>query len=768
MVSKNSKSKKQSNAICRIYDQYHSALLCKEIALDLLKKDYDFSHEELKLLIRFDPSFALSYIPFSSNFIKAWVDIQNFVNRDTFPEKYYRDPDLVYYILSHTESFSSKMLPYITEEMLFKYSKCCSDEELFKLCRKVGYHPECEFLFKDKYKRFFTDETIKTRLKSVNPDNLRYSFDYDGFQERQELKQRKLEKIEQDIYAGLLGQTVIPDNVSLTAKDTAIAKTKKHNLVTVKKDEKNIIVHYITDLHLTHKILEKAKGSETSGKSLGELAKEEVELAVAQIAKSIKQKNDSEVKKIILIGGDVSEYYEITRAFYYTLSKKLGYNCTVLSVLGNHEIWDGDPDGMKDHDIQEIVGKYNKFFEDVNKTYMLQNGVFVSVNGWPAHITEEMLFDDSISTYLKRIFSKAELIIFGATGFSGNNESFNAEHGLYRGTIRSREEDKQLSLRCEEVYNKVVELIGSNDFICFTHNPKTDWSDDVYLPNCIYISGHTHNNAYTLEKEKRILADNQIGYKGEDYSLKYFSLSGARDYFQFLPDGIHEIHPSEYMEFAESKGYRYRYKRNDSSKLYVLKKSGFYMFVTNNKYSTCILHGGSKQKLPNKNIDYYYENMDVLAEQLLSSFQGFEDRIHEISKQVKMLGGDGKIHGCIIDIDFFNHLYLNPFDGTLTAYCATDIMSRVSFSSLRLLIEKNPSHSPTLQNMKKMIDTRQKENQLELVSNKKSREKGNYSEGTFIYKISSKAKKIQTLFDRNIIQIWDEGVINKVKQSMIE
>ena len=72
---------------------------------------------------------------------------------------------------------------------------------------------------------------------------------------------------------------------------------------TLKNDEKKIIVHYISDLHLNHKIFEKAN----AGKTIGETTLEEIELSVSQIVKSIKHRNNYDYEKVILLGGDVTE-----------------------------------------------------------------------------------------------------------------------------------------------------------------------------------------------------------------------------------------------------------------------------------------------------------------------------------------------------------------------------------------------------------------------------------------------------------------------------
>ena len=760
--------KTKKKTLIDYYNQYGSLLLCKEMAFDLLRNNHQFSQDELLLLIRIDPIFALDHIPYSVDFIKAWVDIMGFVNRDTFPVRFYKDPEVVRYIISKTLSFSSLMTPYITEDMLFEFAKNHSDKDLYRLCRRLGFFSNYESSCQQKFERFISDESMMARLNNVDPKDAKYLSDdyidlFDGAKERIAARKEEEKKLENDIVDGVINQNAFSVSAPLVLEETAVQKTNKRELTVKGESERKIIVHYISDLHLNHKIIERLRNE----KSAGEVALEEIEKAVSQIVKSIKSRTNTECEKIILLGGDITEDYEISRAFYYLLSKRLNYSCGVISVLGNHELWDGDPNGEKSHNLNKIIDKYRDLARTTDYCVMLQNEIYAVVNERPIVINEDMFFDESIEVYLKRILSKATVIIFGGIGFSGNNTRFNASQGIYRGAVKSIKKDKELSNKCNAAYKRAAELIGSADFICFTHTPKTDWSDDAYLPNCIYISGHTHKNSYLIQNGKRILADNQVGYKGTEYSLKNFSLSGSVDYFQYLPDGIHEIHPTEYIEFASFKGLNYRYKRNDSSKILVLKKSGFYMFITQNKSGLCILHGGRKEKLKHRSVDYYFDNMDLYAEQLLATFQGYEDAIHRISESIKRIGGDGRVHGCIVDIDFYNHIYLNPFDGTMTSYCAPDITSRISYPTLELLIEKNPSNSPVLNRIKKQIDTSKKGNSLVLIDENKNNS-GILSDGTYIYKVSNKTKKIQSLFDKNIIQMWDDNLVNKAKQKLID
>ena len=46
----------------------------------------------------------------------------------------------------------------------------------------------------------------------------------------------------------------------------------------------------------------------------------------------------------------------------------------------------------------------------------------------------------------------------------------------------------------------------------------------------------------------------------------------------------------------------------------------------------------------------------------------------------------GRAHGCIVDLDFNNHLFLNPFDGTITPYYALSTEDKIIYKSVESLI----------------------------------------------------------------------------------
>lgn len=82
-------------------------------------------------------------------------------------------------------------------------------------------------------------------------------------------------------------------------------------------------------------------------------------------------------------------------------------------------------------------------------------------------------------------------------------------------------------------------------------------------------------------------------------------------------------------------------------------------------------------------------------ESIVKSLKEPLDRFTAIQKQladlIKNIGGTGRIHGTIIDIDFYNHIYVNPNDLKITAYFAESMVEKIVYGSIQgLLTERRP------------------------------------------------------------------------------
>lgn len=300
-------------------------------------------------------------------------------------------------------------------------------------------------------------------------------------------------------------------------------------------------ISYISDLHLMHRI-----------KNAGCKSKEDIIYIIKKIIDDIL----SESTSLTLIGGDVSSEFSIFELFVKMLRKSVGSRRrNFVFVLGNHELWNFP--GLS---VDEIVDKYRTVLKE-NGMYLLHNDLFYRNEFDDMGIIP---YDELIQLDNQAILEKlrcTRLVVLGGLGFSGYNEEFNANDGVYRATV-DRNTEIQESKKFEQLYDKLIDVLAKKNTVIFTHTPKKDWCADAnYHGDYVYVSGHTHRNMFFDDGVKRIYADNQIGYRNESPHLKNFLMDGEYDYFGDYEDGIYEITSQEYQDFSRGKNISMTFNR---------------------------------------------------------------------------------------------------------------------------------------------------------------------------------------------------------------
>jgi hypothetical protein len=158
--------------------------------------------------------------------------------------------------------------------------------------------------------------------------------------------------------------------------------------------------------------------------------------------------------------------------------------------------------------------------------------------------------------------------------------------------------------------------------------------------------------------------------------------------------------------------------------------------------------------LANQNPNYYFENMGKYVEFIKLGMSRYNDALKHISSIIKSIGGQGSVHGCIVDIDFYHHIYLDPFDGNITAYYSPIFGTRRYFSSTEELLKKS---LPNLhQNYVKLLEGRKSiiphnledvHVDSEMMSNKE------------FYAPSRLIKQLQYVTENNVIRVWKDEFI---------
>lgn len=549
--------------------------------------------------------------------------------------------------------------------------------------------------------------------------------------------------------------------IQYEACENSILHSVENNIPDIKK------FYYITDIHLEHQL-------PLAGKECGEI----YNIIYEKLTNMIRQFNMND--SFLLLGGDVSNSLYISNIFYLALYDALeqSKNVKIISVLGNHELWDDASSfGIsKTHSDSEIVA-YHKSFSQYfgskrtkNILTILENDVWIWYKDREYIVIPEREFMDASVEDLDNILSKATVIILGGIGYSGFNQVMNADKGLYRNRIDNGE-DIRRTLRFKKVYDKLKLCASRRKVIVLTHMQKENWSDEPYNEGWIYINGHTHQNIKEMIDGADILSDNQLGYDTKSvWNLKYTSFQEKFDLFTGLKNGIYEITDKDYNEFLYSKGVNFK-ERNlkVNENIYMLKNEDVYMFILetllkNGKASICLLEGWKKNRLA-RDIGYYYRNLPIYAKVVSnSSLSNYQKLLKEISDEVKKIGGSGKIHGFIVDIDFYNHVMYDPDDNSITIYFATSTNSgRVVYKNLNNCLKKSRlevlgrNREQLLSKYNSLI----KKKELPILTGKKCRINTKKRGVKAKYRNSNVMKKFEYLLDSGIVRVWEDEILPK-------
>lgn len=511
-------------------------------------------------------------------------------------------------------------------------------------------------------------------------------------------------------------------------------------------------VYYISDIHLEHQL-------DLQHKTVSEV-EELVQGKVNELIASIPEK-----RGLVLIGGDTAYSAELARIFFKKLKSALfGVSMKLIAILGNHELWDGDPDHGSQKTVEEIIEKYRTSKEDFYSfRTLLENTLWVQYHGVHDLQFNEKAILEATDDELADLCRQSTKIVLGGIGFSGCNQNFNAANGkIYRGTI-SREEDIARSSRFRVIYEKILRCAASSQIIVLTHNPMHDWSDAPYNPNWIYISGHTHQNSIIRQHDgTTVLSDNQIGYDKKPLHFNYFTIKGWYDPFETWTDGIYQITSKQYQDFNAGRGITMQY--NNTKPVQMIKRSDVYMFFREENGKLYMLSGGRALNIDHS-IEYFFDRLPAYAATITAAFTPYHEALQTISKEIKAFGGSGCIHGCIVDIDFYNHVNLDPLTGRIKTYYAFDTTFGWEYTNLCcLLAEKSPE-------LLKAYMAAQQEGRLPILSSHNTQNDialatiPDLMFDDFMYDQSRIMRSVQYVLDQGVVRIWKDDILPSCKQS---
>ena len=239
-------------------------------------------------------------------------------------------------------------------------------------------------------------------------------------------------------------------------------------------------------------------------------------------------------------------------------------------------------------------------------------------------------------------------------------------------------------------------------------------------------------------------------------------------------DGIHDISVNDYWTYYKNKADWTILRPKFSNTAYVkfLKHDGFLMFVSvSPKGTLCILQGGFLRKL-DKPIQYYYDRLPEYGNKVLGLFSKYWDALYDVSNYVRRVTGGqeyARVHGCIVDIDFFNHIYINPFDGTVTPYYADSMYLKQTYQNLASLIsDKLPQLLPAFQAEQALnpsalaLSDGSVPHQTLALTSQNVVEHSDIVYETEMYSVSNRIKALQLVYDHHLVAIWYDSIVSPI------
>ena len=310
-------------------------------------------------------------------------------------------------------------------------------------------------------------------------------------------------------------------------------------------------------------------------------------------------------------------------------------------------------------------------------------------------------------------------------------------------------------------------------------------------------------------------SDNEIA---KQFLSKQFSKTGFET--DNYGNGIFEITIDDYWTYLISNFDEYTYSLRplfrNTKEVKLIKHNGFYMFVSvSEKGNYSLLHGARLHVLKYP-LQYYYDNIERYATAILVHFNKYWDALNTISKQVQSLKPSdkylekeyseylkftriyndyktnkvlsfedwcknreetyrlsGNIHGCIIDIDWNNHIYLNPYDGSVIPYNAVSMYNKKVYKNTKSLLSVH--HPEMLPSFNKMIKNNPDTTSL-ITQNSDINDSSLIAQDDSIsldfvrvyehnmYDISNKLKPLQNIYDLKLVQVWYDEILNDKKE----
>jgi len=466
----------------------------------------------------------------------------------------------------------------------------------------------------------------------------------------------------------------------------------------------------------------------------------------------------------IILGGDIADSFEFSKLFYHELRATLP-NDRIVAIIGNHEL---STFASKDLAIQA----YSELFSSESIAFLNNNGVLqmhldeIYFSKHPDYIVpwQDKLLAYSFNTYF-----------YGGIGFNKYDDVHTADNIITSPDIQgNRTKEHEECERFIEGYRKALEYAESHNkvLVVLSHYPIYSWlKKDEYSSRCYYFYGHDHENQSYSHNGAYVFGDNQIGYTDNIISFKVATLSELVNPFYNFGDSFYKISLQDYKNFYRFAGEgfigsgkieKYLAKGFD---FYMIKKSGFYAFFLTKDNKNYLCQGGNVISLSEMRLGilHYYKKFDEMVACLTHNLYKYRQFQEQISKEVQSIGGDGTMHGLIVDYDHWHHIFINPYDSTLTFYYSPTMGMAMNLTNIEGLVKHASKSEIEAKNNLLMV----KDDYLLVKQNKAyalpaedsipSLKSINISESLYVE--SRKIKNLERIFTAGILREWNEDIM---------
>lgn len=442
---------------------------------------------------------------------------------------------------------------------------------------------------------------------------------------------------------------------------------------------------------------------------------------------------------------------------------------------------------LSDYRLVSMSGRRRQFPPSVYVT--LGNHEYIPFDSVNACVSEyhEALTRIGITLLHNTYVIKNNYVIFGGTGFAKYSDTYNANN-LCCCVGFTRDDEIHETDLFETAYHEALQYAKEHHlcFLCVSHYPNSSCLNNHFDREAIYFTGHTHRNESVIDSNIVLYADNQVGYKLNNFRFAFAKTGTYANPYDGLSDGVYQTSIDDYLsfyryinEFVGNGSLLYQRCSDGHTKMYVLIQNGFYGFFLIRTGGTSrgisIVNGGKTKKITNStDIGWICDNFSIVLSKYLQLLIPLRTAQEKLSSELKELGLDGTIHGCIVDIDFYHHIMINPMDGMFTYYYSPIFGSVQNLSSFPDVIKSLKAHSDfqsrRCAHIKALYDAKQNDSRymLSMKSNHclvDSNETDSVETVSDVlhsvslvdgaYGVSRKINPLQRIFDKRVLRDFD-------------